>query len=59
MAFGAQKHPEISLARQIEARLWRVQKGMLWSSRFDLEVMGDLDDFEQDNHMMKTTYSKH
>lgn len=27
--------------------------------RFDPEVMGALDDFEQENHMMKTIYSKH
>lgn len=25
----AEKHPELSLARQVEGRLWRVQNGML------------------------------
>lgn len=28
----AEKHPEVSLARNIEARLWTVQNGRLWSS---------------------------
>lgn len=27
--------------------------------RFDLEVKGALDDFEQENYMLKTIYSKH
>lgn len=26
-----QQHPEVSLARQVEARLWRVQSDILWS----------------------------
>lgn len=48
----AEKQPKASLARQVEARWWRVQHDVLWR-RFDLEATGAWHDSEQDNYLMK------